>query len=201
MVFNRSEGEKLTRADWQLSLIHIQMCIRDRDEHCSRIDLVLSKLQQNNITLKIDKSKFITQRLPFLGYILSETGITPSPEKVEAIQNFPKPRNVRQLQSFLGICNYYRKFQQNYSELTAKFQHILSSKNRWKWGKPEDNNFQLIKTKFLKSVILHHPDFQKRFYLNCDASNISLGVELYQEDEEDNPKRSESCLLYTSRCV
>ena len=114
--------------------------------------MVLRKLHQNNITLKLDKSKFITQELQFLGFILSETGITPSPEKVEVIQNFPKPHNVRQLQSFLGICNYYRKFQQNYSELTTKFKHLLSSKNKWKWGRQEDDNFNLIKSKFLNSI-------------------------------------------------
>ena len=96
------------------------------DEHCNRIEWVLRKLYQNNITLKLDIFKFITQELQFLGFILSETGITTSPEKVEVIQNFSKPKNVRQLQSFLGICNYYRKFQQNYSELTARFKHLLS---------------------------------------------------------------------------
>ena len=70
------------------------------DEHCNRIELVLKKLHQNNITLKLDKSKFITQELPFLEFILSETGITPSPEKVEVIQNFPKLK-------ILGICNHF----------------------------------------------------------------------------------------------
>ena len=71
-------------------------------------------------------------------------------------------------------------------ELTAKFQHLLSIKNKWKWGKTEDDNFNLIKTKFLNSIILHHSDFNQGFYLNCDASNVSLGAELYQEDEEGN---------------
>ena len=74
-------------------------------EHCNRVETVLNKLLQNNITLKLDKSKFITHELPFLGFILSATGITPSPEKVKAIQDFPKPKNLKQLQSFLGICN------------------------------------------------------------------------------------------------
>ena len=156
------------------------------DEHYSRIKLVLKKLHQNNITLKLDKSKFITNELQFLGFILSETGITPSPEKVGAIQNFPKPKNLRQLQSFLGIYNYYWKFQQNYSELTSRFQHLLSKKNKWKWGQSDDANFSLIKNKFLNSVMLHHPNFNKRFFMNCDASNVSLGVELYQEDMEGN---------------
>ena len=102
-------------------------------EHCNRVETVLNKLLQNNITLKLDKSKFITHDLPFLGFILSATGIKPSPKKVKAIQEFPKLKNLKQLQSFLGICNYYRKFQHGYSEVTANFQYLLSKKNKWKW--------------------------------------------------------------------
>ena len=56
-------------------------------------------------------------------------GISPSQEKVEAIQQFPTPKNRKQLQSFLGIFNYYRKFQNNYSELTARFQKQLQRTN------------------------------------------------------------------------
>ena len=117
---------------------------------------------------------------------LTEEGISPSQEKVDAIQNFPSPRNKKQLQSFLGVCNYYRKFQANYSHLTAKFSKQLSSKEKWTWGAEQEEVFKLIKQKFVDTVILHHPNFAKRFYLNCDASDVSLGAELYQEDEDGN---------------
>ena len=120
----------------------------------------------------------------FLGFILTETGITTSPEKVEAIQNFPQPRNVRQLQSFLGICNYYRKFQKDYSKLTSRFKHLLSSKYKWKWGEEDDQTFKTIKEKFLEKVMLQHPEFNRRFFINCDASDVSLGAEIYQESDE-----------------
>ena len=124
------------------------MCIRDRfttvyvddllitsdnwEEHCNRVAQVLCKLEENNITLKLEKSKLIANEVQFLGFNLSETGITPAQEKMEAIQRFPVPKNKKQLQSFLGICNYYRKFQHNYSELTAKFSQQLSSKEKWR---------------------------------------------------------------------
>ena len=57
--------------------------------------------------------------------------------------------------------NYYRKFQGKYSELTAKFARQLSSKDKWTWGEEQDNALKLIKDKFLESVILHHPNFNK----------------------------------------
>ena len=157
---------------------------------------VLQKLAANNITLKLAKSHFIAKEIQFLGFILNDKGISPSAEKVEAIQNFPTPKNRRQLQSFLGLCNYYRKFQEEYSELTARFQPQLSSKNKWIWGNEQQNIYTLIKQKFLKHIILHHPDFNKPFFLNCDASDISLGTTLYQEDEEG--EHLVICLLYTS---
>ena len=100
------------------------------EDHCHRIEHVLRKLSENNITLKLEKSKFIADEVQFLGFKLSECGITPSQDKIEAIQQFPTPKNKRQLQSFLGLCNYYRKFQRNYSELTSKFSHQLSSKDK-----------------------------------------------------------------------
>ena len=85
-----------------------------------RVERVLEKLSVNNVTLKLEKSKLIAEEVQFLGFNLSRQGITPSIDKVDAIQRFPTPKNKKQLQSFLGICNYYRKFQQNYSELTTK---------------------------------------------------------------------------------
>ena len=123
-------------------------------EHCNRVETVLKKLSDNHITLKLDKSKFIASKVQFLGFNLTEEGITPSAEKVEAIQRFPKPRNKKQLQSFLGICNYYRKFQDHYSKLTAQFQKQLSAKNKWTWGAEQDKVFEQIKEKFLDTVML-----------------------------------------------
>ena len=124
-------------------------------EHCERVKHVLEKLSNNNITLKLDKSKFIAKEVKFLGFNLTEEGISPSQEKVEAIQNFPSPRNKKQLQSFLGVCNYYRKFQTNYSHLTAKFSKQLSSKEKWTWGAEQEEVLKLIKQKFVDTVILH----------------------------------------------
>ena len=123
------------------------------EDHCTRIGQVLQKLSDNNITLKLQKSKFIASEVQFLGFNLSRQGISPSNEKIEAIQQFPTPKNKKQLQSFLGLCNYYRKFQRNYSELTARFSPQLSSKNKWIWGPEQDNLLQLIKHNFFKSII------------------------------------------------
>ena len=78
------------------------------------------------------------------------------------------------------------RFQRDYSELTARFSPQLSSKNKWMCGPEQDTIFQLIKDNFIKSIMLRHPNFNRPFYLNCDASDISLGSVLYQEDDDGN---------------
>ena len=69
------------------------------DDHCRRIEHVLKKLLDNNITLKLEKSKFIADEVQFFGFNLSEHGITPSQDKIESIQKFPTPKNKKELQS------------------------------------------------------------------------------------------------------
>lgn len=154
------------------------------NEHCLRVEQVLQKLSENHVTLKLDKSRLIAREVQFLGFILSDGGIIPSPEKIDVIQKFPTPTKKKHLQSFLGVCNYYRRFQRNYSELTTKFKKQLSAKEKWTWGPEEDKIFQTIKDKFIETVMLFHPNFTKPFFMNCDASDTSLGAELYQEDED-----------------
>ena len=174
---------------FQFTMVYVDDLLITSDnweEHCYRVEHVLKKLAANNITLKLEKSKLIAKEVQFLGFNLNNQGISPSSDKIDAIQKFPKPKNRKQLQSFLAICNYYRKFRNNYSELTAKFQYQLSAKNKWRWCQQQDETFQIIKDKFLEVVILHHPNFNHPFLLNCDASNISLGTTLYQEDENGN---------------
>ena len=127
----------------------------------------IKEIVENNVTLKLDKSRLIADQVQFLLFVLSETGISPSPDKVTAIQNFPTPKNRRQLQSFRGLCNYSQKFQHNYSKLTARFQKQLTSKEKWRWGPKQDMVLKLIKEKFLETVILHHPNFCLLYTSRC----------------------------------
>lgn len=90
----------------------------------------------------------MANEVQFLGFILSTEDIRPSPDKIDAIQRFPTSQNNRQLQLFLDICNYYRKFKQDYLELTAKFQPQLSTKNKYKWVQNKKNMLPMIEKNF-----------------------------------------------------
>jgi hypothetical protein len=169
------------------------------EEHLWKLDKILNKIAEIGITLSIEKSQFLAEKVKFLGFIMDNNGIIPDPDKVQSILNFPSPKNRKQLQSFLGMCNYFRKFHNNYSGLTGQLSHVLSVKNKWQWTAKENNVFNEIKNKFLNCIMLRHPDFNKPFYITCDASALSIGAYLYQLNENDPD--DQQVISFTSRIL
>lgn len=80
--------------------------------------------------------------------------------KIKAIQNFSTPKNMKQ-QSFLGLHNYYQKFQKNYSSLAGRLAPVMTTKGQRKWGDKENETFTHIKEEFLVTIMLKHPDFSR----------------------------------------
>lgn len=78
-------------------------------------------------------------------FIISVQGVKATPEKVESIRKFPEPKSIKRLQNFLGLCNFYRKFYQDYAQLTTKLTAILQKNNLWRWDYEEWMVFQEIK--------------------------------------------------------
>lgn len=85
-----------------------------QDEHTQTLRRVLSVLRDTGIKLKISKCSFFTENVQNLGHIFTEDGVQPNPSKVRAIIEGPAPKDVKQFQSFLGLCNFYKRFIPNF---------------------------------------------------------------------------------------
>ena len=104
---------------------HLKYCIiylddiiifsKTPEEHISRLHKVFQKLDKTALHLKPSKCEFFKDRLEYLGHVVSSKGIETNPKKIAAILNWPWPRNITQIRSFLGFCNYYRKFIKGYA--------------------------------------------------------------------------------------
>jgi len=79
------------------------------ETHMEHISYTLNRLKQYGMTINITKSKLFRKEIPFLGHILSNTSIKKDESKVEAIVKFPRPKNIKQLRSFLGLTNFYNQ--------------------------------------------------------------------------------------------
>ncbi len=93
-----------------VSIEDILIHSRTESEHKKHIELVLKELRENKIYAKLTKCFFMRNKVEYLGHIISENGIQMNQKKVEAVMNWEEPTSVKQMQSFLGFCNYYRKF-------------------------------------------------------------------------------------------
>ncbi|GFX94771.1 retrovirus-related Pol polyprotein from transposon 297 [Trichonephila clavipes] len=127
--------------------------------------------------------------LPILAYLVD-------PEKTSAILGIPPPKNVKQLQSFLQTCSWYRKFIANFSEIARPLSNLTKKKAFWEWSEEEEKAFQTLKQCLVSPPILKQADFSKPFLIRTDASNYALAAVLLQgEDKEEHPVEFASRLL------
>ena len=107
------------------------------EEHLELVEKVLNTLLKNGIKIKTSKCEFFQEQISFLGHIVSKNGIRKSPEYIEKIQTFPKPKNVTQMRRFLGLANFQRKFVDNFSV-------IANPLTEWTSGRDKQKNSHLV---------------------------------------------------------
>jgi hypothetical protein len=98
---------------------------KDLDKHRKLVRQVLEVFRSNNLSLKIKKCKFEKTQVKYLGLIVGDGETRMDPAKVSAVANWPEPENKKQLQSFLGFCNYYRRFIKDFSEITRLLHDLM----------------------------------------------------------------------------
>lgn len=141
---------------------------------------VLEIIKEAGLTLKLSKCFFLRKSIEYLGYIISESRIQPSKLKIDAVSNFPVPKDVHNVRQFLGLTGYFRKFVFNYA-LKAKPLTILLHKNTsWAWGRDQEEAFSLLKQQLTSKPVLalFASELETRLY--TDASRMGLAGILIQ---------------------
>ena len=117
-------------------------------------------------------------------------------EKIEAIKKFPTPTSIKSLQSLLGICNYYRRFIDHFTELSAPLNELLRKNTQFIWGKNQEKAFKTLLNALCTAPILEFPNLELPFIITTDASNYGIGGFLSQINEN-----IEKPIAYTSRVL
>lgn len=150
-------------------------------EHIQKLTTVFERLRQFNFKIQLDKSEFLQKEVNYLGHVITPNGIKPNPDKIKAILDFPIPRTPKELKSFLGLLGYYRKFIQNFAQLTKPMTSRLKKDNKIDINNSEYKNcFELCKHLLTNNPILQYPNFEEPFVLTTDASNYAIGAVLSQ---------------------
>lgn len=150
------------------------------ENHLRDLKEVLTRLRSVNLTVNPDKISLAKNGVQFLGFLIKDNKIHIDPSRTEALRNFPVPKNVKQVQRFLGICSYFGKFVKSFSELSCELNKLKRKGQRWKWTDKCAESFVKLKQALTTPPCLHLPDYSKKFILSVDASDFCVGAVLEQ---------------------
>lgn len=168
----------------------------DEETHLKHIEIILNKLVQAGLKLKESKCNFFKTQIQYLGHIVSSKGIEPLPEKCQAINEMPAPRNVKEIQIFTGMSGYYRKFVPRYSDIARPITDLTKKTVAFEWLEKCQVSFDMLKEFLMSEPILVYPDPDKPYYLYTDASKYAWAGVLTQLSDIEKKCKEEG-----KRCV
>ena len=196
-----------------LGELHLHWCIiylddiiifsRTPEDHIERLEGVFEKLAQAGLKLKLSKCEFFQAELKYLGHIVSKQGIATDPKKIQAIHDWPRPKTVTEVRSFMGFTNYYRKFIKGYAKIARPLHELVAGENSKRkhqkvhWDARCEASFEALKKICSEAPVLAYADYTKPFILHTDASTTGRGAVLYQKQDDGK----ERVIAYASRTL
>jgi reverse transcriptase-like protein len=164
------------------------------EEHREHLELVMERLRQSELYAKATKCSFFQTEIEFLGYIVNSEGVKMDPRRVDAIREWKDhpPKSYRDIQVFIGFCNFYRRFIYAFSRITKPIQNLLRGmKNGRKpgliggnWQEAQQKAFEDLIDRFTTAPILRHYDPNLPMRVETDSSRAALAGVLSQQFED-----------------
>lgn len=190
----------LADLQWTTCLVYLDDIIvfgRTFHEHLTRLDGVLGKLRQANLKVKPAKCNLFSTQVHYLGHVVSAEGVMPDPAKVEAVREWPTPSGQTEVQSFLRLASYYRRFVRGFADIARPLHPLTEKGRRFQWSESCQRAFDQLKMGLTTAPVLAYPDPNKPFILDTDASDVGIGAVLSQQEEEG----LERVVAYASRAL
>ena len=160
----------------------------DYKSHVQHVRLVLQKLREKDLPVKLSKCEFHKHSISFLGYTVSDQGLGPDPKKVESVKEWPVPTNVKEVQAFLGIMNYYRKFIEGFSRIAQPLTELTKKDAMFAWSNDCKEAFKELGRALVTAPILTIFDPEQEAILETDASDYAIGACLAQKGPDGKNK-------------
>ncbi|CCO37613.1 Retrotransposable element Tf2 155 kDa protein type 1 [Rhizoctonia solani AG-1 IB] len=157
---------------------------QDPSEHEEHVKEVLRRLQRMQLFCKGSKCEFHKTTVEYLGIIVSDKGFSLDKLKIQAVQEWPTPTTVKQVQSFLGFANFVRRFVANFSQIARPLHNLVKKEVKWQWTDKEETAFRELQRAIINAPVIVHADPSKPYFLETDASGAALGSVLSQRQED-----------------
>lgn len=184
-TFERLMETVLRGMQWERAVLYLDDIIifsKDIPQHLERIEEVLQRLKDANLTLKPSKCHFFKKQVEFLGHVVSQEGVQTDPKKIKDVKEWPIPRRVKDVRSFLGLTGYYRRFIKDYGSIAKPLHELTEKTTPFVWSKERQQAFHQLKSALTSAPILGYPSAEEgdEFILDTDASNCHIGAVLSQ---------------------
>jgi RNase H-like domain found in reverse transcriptase len=153
------------------------------EENQAQTERVLQLFCDNNLFLKAKKCTFDTTTVEYLGLIVENRQVQMDPVKTNAITDWPTPTTKKELQSFLGFMNFYRRFIKDFAKVAAPLNK-LTGKTEWIWEEDQQWAFNILKKIVTSNPILVLPNETGKFMIECDTSDYAMGAKLSQQQKD-----------------
>ena len=148
--------------------------------------MVLERLRKHRLYLRADKCDFDKTQIEYLGMVISENKVEMDPVKVAGVREWPTPESKKEVQSFLGFINFYRRFVENFSFHARPLFDLTKGDVKFVWGIPQQEAFDKLKEIITSTPILVRPDAEQPFRVEADGSGVATGAVLSQLSKDDN---------------
>jgi hypothetical protein len=156
---------------------------KTEEEHEKHLRFVLDKLRSNKLYAKFSKCEFWLTQVAFLEHVISAGGVSVDPGKVKDVLNWMPPTTALEIQSFLGLAGYYRRFIKDFSKIAKPMTKLLEKNKAFEWTPECQASFEELRKHLTSAPVLVLLDLTKKFDIYCDTSRRALGCVLMQEGQ------------------
>ena len=199
-VFERLMERLFSQLAYTILLIYIDDVIvfsKTFEVHLKNLEEVLRRLKEANLKLNVEKCVFFQVQVTFLGHLISHQGVSMDPQKIKAIEEWPRPRNVTGLRSFVGLVSYLRRFIPKFGMICKPLHELTETGRSFELNDQTETVFLTLKEALISAPVLAFPrENGGMFILDADCSNVALGSVLSQEQDGE-----ERVIAYFSKCL
>ena len=180
-TFQRLMDMVLAGLQWSSCLVYLDDIIvigKTFEDHLMNLREVFKHLKEAGLKLKRNKCDLCMEQVKFLGHIVSAEGVQIDPEKTEKVAQWPQPFSKREVQQFLGLANYYRRFVKDFASINKPLHCLTEKTSKFDWTDDCQRAFEQLRQRLVTAPILVFPDFSLTFLLDTDASDIGIGAVL-----------------------
>ena len=199
-TFQRLMDSVLAGLQWSTCLVYIDDIVipgKTFQAHLTHLRAVFDRLSEAGLKLKPRKCHFCLQEVKFLGHIVSSDGIRTDPSKTEKVAAWPTPTCSRDVQKFLGLASYYRRFVKDFATIAKPLYRLTEKNATFVWDDEAQSAFSNLRQRLVTAPTLAFPNYDLPFVLDTDASDVGIGAVLSQRQKDG----SEHVVAYASRTL